>query len=110
MKVPRYSSEELCKKRPSVSSAGRAVILRDDLVEFAETMENKLRQNDIKKTWKGMHIDKLLKLLLKEVDELKNEIERPSVVGRAKSIRDECADVANFAMMVADVVKISKTI
>ena len=87
------------------SSVQGRVILRPELTEFAELMEEKLRGNDDKSSWKGMHIDKLLARLKEEVEELTKEIETISTIGRAAKIRSECADVANFAMMISDITK-----
>ena len=66
---------------------------------FAEVMEEKLRQNDYKGGWGNTAPGDLLLRLEQEAQELRDAIEMCD----ASAIRREAADVANFAMMVADV-------
>lgn len=83
---------------------------------FSKQMEAKLVLNDHKGGWKDCEIDWLIKRLQQETNEL---IERwnarqSSMQGRSagenvplidvdnEAIINECADVANFAMMIAD--------
>jgi len=70
---------------------------RVSILDFAEDMERKLKANDHKGGWLFTDTMLLLTRLEQEVVELRqaymnNEWER---------IVDECADVANFAMMIA---------
>lgn len=83
---------------------------------FAKKMETKLALNDHKGGWKDCEVDWLIKRLQQETNEL---IERWntrqwSMQGRSagenvplidvddEAIISECADIANFAMMIAD--------
>ena len=65
---------------------------------FAELMMEKLRRNRHKAHWK--HVDKTW-LLGRLKDELK-ELEEAMEAGDSLSLVYECADVANFAMMIAN--------
>lgn len=72
--------------------------LRPEVLAFATLMEAKLRKNDHKKHWSTCDIDYLEERLEDEVDELKLAVrERTSEV-----VAREAADVANYAMMIAD--------
>lgn len=69
--------------------------LRPVLQWFAERMEEKLTASDPKGGWEETPLPDLLHLLIDEVRE----------VAEAKTFAEtiyECADVANFAMMIAD--------
>lgn len=88
--------------------------IRPQVMAFARLMEAKLRENDHKGGWWHDGTDALLKRLLEETRELAALTETsgawcsapPSAaldaVKRAEVGR-EAADVANFAMMIADV-------
>ena len=83
---------------------------------FADEMEAKLAANRHKGDrdgWARMRLDWLLKRLREEVDELERALPRRATVrgiddpsyeggGSPRQIAEECADVANFAMMIAD--------
>lgn len=72
--------------------------IREAVKKFTVHMENKLRKNDHKGGWNEWNSDDLFDLLLEE----KNELEEALDIGDPYDIIDECADVANFAMMIAD--------
>ena len=72
---------------------------RKEVMDFAELCEKKLRKNDYKPHWRGAALDYLRKRLSEEVNELRRAIDDNTSV---ETVRDECADVANFAMMIAD--------
>lgn len=73
--------------------------MRKEIEWFAQQMENKLRLGDeIKSTWKTESIGNLTKCLLVEAEEL---LEANSL----DKIILEAVDVANYAMMVADVAR-----
>ena len=75
--------------------------MRESVYHFAMAMEAELKKNDHKGGWDGESVDWLLKRLDQEVIELKDAIrlgKNPSEVG------EEAADVANFAMMISEVV------
>lgn len=73
--------------------------LRPEVLRFAMAMEKELRQNDHKGGWKSMGNPGLLVRLHEEMEELRCVLDndRP-----AREILSESADVANFAMMLAD--------
>jgi hypothetical protein len=88
--------------------------LRPEVAAFAQLMEAKLRENDHKGGWQHDGTDALLKRLREEADELQYVTETSgawcsapprSVLNTEERIRvaREAADVANFAMMIADV-------
>lgn len=77
---------------------------------FAEEMEAKLAENRHKGDrdgWRREQVSTLTKRLLCEVGELVDAIGKKDISGtgrfRKAQIRSECADIANFAMMIADV-------
>jgi len=72
--------------------------LRSEVQWFAEQMELKLRENDDKGGWKRCSIEFLLDRLQDEMMELDVSIQR----GIPELLVAECADVANFCMMLAD--------
>ena len=66
---------------------------------FAVEMERKLRANDGRKgDWRNVQTNELLDGLRSELRELVNM----AYTGRVEDIVSECADVANYAMMIAD--------
>jgi NTP pyrophosphatase (non-canonical NTP hydrolase) len=75
---------------------------RAEVAWFAEQMELKLRENDHKPHWRGSDIEYLHKRLQEEVDELMYELHSPL---NEERVVKEAADVANFAMMIADVAR-----
>lgn len=82
--------------------------LREELEDFANFMEKVLRENDYKgeRGWEDMPIEDLVKRMQQEMDELKIEYYCHSNPDRLENIQKECADVANFAMMTYDLVKL----
>ncbi len=71
--------------------------LRPEVRAFAGLMEAKLRENDHKPGWKHDDPYALFRRLCEEVGELRAALKKPFAVA------GETADVANFAMMIADV-------
>lgn len=93
---------------------------RTEIIGFAEIMEQKLKENDHKSHWTEESYSYLLERLEEEVSELKEKISKirfgggraladESIEGilepEPEDIQRECADVANFAMMIADSIK-----
>jgi hypothetical protein len=94
--------------------------LRPEVLWFAEAMEQKLRDNDHKgkRSWRNDTPEELMKRMKQELQELEQigngtmlgaairVLERPQDPQHratvAARILAEAADVANFAMMVAD--------
>lgn len=80
------------------SQAAPTVAIRPEVTWFAEQMERKLRENDHKGGWRNDDIGHLNHRLGLEQVELNVALTK----GVAEEIISEAADVANFAMMVAD--------
>ena len=89
---------------------------REAVAVFAQEMERKLRENDHKGGWLECEPKWLLKRLRQEAGELERALEIfaagdvGDMEGERKAaalerIRREAADVANFAMMIADVTR-----
>jgi phosphoribosyl-ATP pyrophosphohydrolase len=74
-------------------------MIRPELEWFVQQMEQKLKENDYKQHWHNYDIDYLIHRIYEEQDELEIAITQKL---SAKEIIKECADVANFAMMIAD--------
>jgi NTP pyrophosphatase (non-canonical NTP hydrolase) len=80
-----------------------AVAMRPEVLAFAWLMERELRANDHKPGWKHDSQRQLLNRLHQEVRELHNEILQPAwSMPNYQRVPKEAADVANFAMMIAD--------
>lgn len=77
---------------------------RKEVIEFANAMEMKLKQNDWKEHWKYDSLKRLMRKLKAEVTELEDAlvlgIDNPEL---------ECIDIANYAMMIYDNLKGGKT-
>jgi molybdate-binding protein len=85
------------------------ITLRPEVAQFAEAMEDKLRLKDadFPNGWKHDAPRDLFKRLLEKVDELDEAMQdfskgNFSVDDVARRVVVEAADVANFAMMIAD--------
>ena len=91
--------------------------IRKEVMWFAEQMEKKLRSHDYDRGKRGWVEDSPLRLLCelsKEREELRTEVVRCSTMNfkwhptiDLNPVIEETADVANFAMMVADLARIS---
>ena len=77
--------------------------LRPVLEWFAGKMEAKLRDNDWKGGWHQDDVSRLLPLLKGEMQELEVSLSTRNPAP-AEEVAREAVDVANFAMMIADVV------
>jgi DNA repair exonuclease SbcCD ATPase subunit len=78
--------------------------VRPVVSEFAQAMEEVLRDNDHKGGWSSCTKEYLLTRLGDEMRELKKATLDTNMVGHsAKNITKEAADVANIAMMISDV-------
>ena len=76
---------------------------RKSIELFAFEMEVKLRENDdAKHCWEGTNLLELKDLMMAETEELEDEI---LLEGSGEDIARECADIANYCMMIADKVK-----
>lgn len=79
---------------------------RPEVVAFANLMERQLRANDHKPGWTGENPWPLLDRLYEEANELRDELQpgsRTDALAWRVRLGAEAADVANFAMMIADV-------
>ena len=97
--------DEMYKDRPFIQEKIREH--RTDLIavmRFAKTMDVKLRANKHKVHWSKLEQFYLLYRLEQELTELRMAMidEGASDEEQAKAIISECADVANFAMMISD--------
>jgi len=72
--------------------------VRPELRQFALRMEERLRANDHKSHWANSTEDMLFVRLEEELEELRGAV----AVGMKDAVIHEAADVANFAMMLAD--------
>jgi NTP pyrophosphatase (non-canonical NTP hydrolase) len=83
--------------------AAKVLGVRPEVLWLAQAMEKKLQKNDHKGKWGSFGTDKLqwwLDRLQEEVEELRNAAHHEG----AEATRLEAADVANFALMIADTV------
>ena len=89
----------------ALSSASGDVVLRPEVLAFAHLMEQQLRANDRKSGWKGDDASDLYRRLGEESHELWKALFQTHIYGPWTSdhIGHEAADIANFAMMIADV-------
>lgn len=77
---------------------------------FAQEMEAKLRENDHKSGWQGCRFSELFPRLREETDELlvtAHPLQLDTITKKlthedACKLIHKCADIANFAMMLAD--------
>ena len=79
--------------------------MRTEVRLFAELMEKELQAHDDRPGWDDEELSWLFKRLGEEVDELFEAIQEDSQVGILLDpvlVGKEAADVANFAMMIAD--------
>ena len=79
--------------------------IRSEVEEFAEAMELELMKHDDRPGWKGCDPFWLLGRLNEEVKELESVLKDPNRDGKVSRVREEGADVGNFAMMITDVIK-----
>lgn len=83
------------RKRGTLANIG----MRAEVLWFAQEMERKLQENDHKGGWDTCSPKWLLNRLRQETAELELAI----ATGDPVKTTREAADVANFAMMIADV-------
>lgn len=72
--------------------------MRTAILRFARLMERNLRRNDHKGGWETCSQGYLRRRLKDEVRELDRAFKKKDV----GAIKYECADIANFAMMISD--------
>uniref|UniRef100_A0A6M3K3H0 Uncharacterized protein n=1 Tax=viral metagenome TaxID=1070528 RepID=A0A6M3K3H0_9ZZZZ len=76
--------------------------VREEVLEFALDMERKLKKNDYKKHWKECSLEYLQNRLKNELQELNFLLKK---ISNKREVINECADIANFAMMIADIMR-----
>lgn len=79
--------------------------VREPVMDFAALMESRLRRHDAdrgKRGWLGSDTDWLLSRVFSEAGELMYAKARLLSGGSMEDVRAECADAANFLMMIAD--------
>jgi len=80
--------------------------MRKEVEWFAEKMEEKLKRDDESKShWLKTSYGYLFCRLGEEIEELQELLDDDNVSYKHKKIIKECADIANFAMMIADKAK-----
>ena len=89
----------------------KRVTPRPEVMRFALEMEKKLRANDHKGGWENENYSYLFDGITREAKELENVLDsigifestNPKISKEKKlEIIGECADIANFAMMIFD--------
>ena len=89
--------------------------VRPEVIMFAQLMEKVLKQHDHKGGWLSASVMDLANKLIGEVDELMIEVinwatnRKENNADEFEAIRHECADVANYAMMISDIFYLHKS-
>lgn len=78
----------------------KLISIRPEVLKFALIMEAKLKENEHKDGWELCDYSYLTRRLHNELQELKRKIAKDAP---ETEIWREAADVANFAMMIANV-------
>lgn len=97
-RVPEYEAKRRWAELKRTEIALESDEIRPQLQDFIKIMEQNLQQNDYKGGWSNCDIKWLLSRLKEETVELEQAIENKN----KENIVKEAADVANFAMMIAD--------
>jgi len=84
------------------SPVEEGLILRPCVAWFANQMERKLREHDDRDGWRGKPVNWLMLRPREELAELQQAIGEHR---HLECVVDESTDVANFAMMIADVLR-----
>ena len=82
------------------------MLFKEELDDFRVHMEHKLLVHKNKGGFERLSIDELIKLLHAEVRELKTSLEEGT---HSNTIR-ECADIANYAMMISSKIQNRKEV
>ncbi len=78
--------------------------VRKEVAEFATAMEAKLRKNDHKTGWQQLPVEALRRLMMLEIEEYNVARE----FFGADEAMNELVDIANFAMMLRDRLRIER--
>jgi hypothetical protein len=84
-----------------LTAAREALGLDDCVIAFAKRMQYKLDKNKYKGGWQQCTDDCLFERIEEEMEEL-TEALWPDGIRKTEEILNECADIANFAMMIFD--------
>ena len=76
--------------------------MRESVKWFTEQMERKLQEHDDRNGWDNCQIGWLMKRIREELEEVRVAWVEARLGSEWQSVIDEAADVANFAMMIAD--------
>lgn len=82
--------------------------IRFHIRQFSTDMENKMRKHDEDKGthgWVSMDPKILLEKLMGEVLELSDEMIDYPKTTKYDKIMEECADIANYAMMISNITR-----
>ena len=84
--------------------------VRKEVSDFAKIMEEKLQENEHKGGWDNCDNDFLFNRLLQEMTELHESLAELKITkgngkGIARETMRECADVADFSMMISSNLK-----
>jgi NTP pyrophosphatase (non-canonical NTP hydrolase) len=85
-----------------ITTGNRVENVRDEVARFAILMERELRKNDHKRSWKLARVWDMFRRLQGETSELHRELTGGKENRRPARVAKEAADVANFAMFIAD--------
>jgi NTP pyrophosphatase (non-canonical NTP hydrolase) len=81
--------------------------IRSEVSWFSGLMEKELKENDHKGGWQNESMEHMLVRLQEERDELVYAIDKFLIDKKdPREIFSEAADVANFAMMIADIARL----
>lgn len=90
---------QLCGVRgKALKDMERFTACRPKVREFAIEMEKKLAKNDHKTEWNKLPLPAFVRRLQNEVEEMKMALEYET----PDDVTKECADIANFALIIAD--------
>ena len=98
----KYMLSKAPPSRDALIEAGDEIELRPAVRWFAEQMEAALRKNDHKGGWTSMTYSRLMSRVDDETRELFLALDRMKTMNGDEDVIKEAADVANFAMMIAD--------
>lgn len=79
---------------------------RRELEDFADYMEDVLRDNDYKNGWDDMTVSEIIRRMNEEAREVNNTYYAKAMHFNLdwRALKKEAADVANFCMMLADII------
>ena len=97
-------SDISCALALAGKEGGRVNEVRKELADFAEFMEVVLKDNDYKGGWQFMSMRDIIVRMYEELDEVRVTFNNVTTDTDLCKLKREAADVANFAMMLADLI------